>query len=380
MFQELLTSFGAIEEPRQVGKVDHLLIDVLAITVCAVLAHAETFEDIALYGKHKKKWLRQFLELPNGIPSHDTFRRVFLLVEAERFEACFVAWTRAVFKPPENGTPRQIAVDGKVMRRSFDRRKGNSPLHVVSAFATQSGLTLAQRVIAEKSGEAEALLPLLEGLDLTGALISLDALYAQKSLVAKVVEQGADYLIALKKNNKSDHARVVEHFANTTFGKIPDGPAVFDAFEETHGRLTRRRAFVSSDHELIASLHEWRNVRQVIAVENITSNTNAHGGGRGETKSDIRYFLTSSSVDGLTLAAAVRNHWAIENSLHWVLDVGFREDESRLRDRNAAANLAVIRKIAINLVKADKTQKGSIKGRRKAAGWDNDYMQKIIGF
>ena len=214
MFQELLTSFGAIEEPRQVGKVDHLLIDVLAITVCAVLAHAETFEDIALYGKHKEKWLRQFLELPNGIPSHDTFRRVFMLVEAERFEACFVAWTRAVFTPTENSSPRQIAVDGKVMRRSFDRRKGNSPLHVVSAFATQSGLTLAQRVIAEKSGEAEALLPLLEGLDLTGALISLDALYAQKSLVAKVVEQGADYLIALKKNNKNDHARVVERGFN----------------------------------------------------------------------------------------------------------------------------------------------------------------------
>jgi predicted transposase YbfD/YdcC len=310
MFQELLTSFDGIEEPRQVGKVDHLLIDVLAITVCAVLAHAETFEDIALYGKHKEKWLRRFLELPNGIPSHDTFRRVFMLVEAERFEASFLAWTRAVFKPPENGSPRQIAVDGKVMRRSFDRRKGNSPLHVVSAFATQSGLTLAQRVVAEKSGEVEALLPLLEGLDLTGALISLDALYAQKTLMTKIRDQGADYLIALKKNNKKDHARVVEHFADTTFGKTPDNPAVFDAFEETHGRLTRRRAFVSSDPELVAALQEWRNVRQVIAVENITSDTNAHGGGRGETKSDIRYFLTSSSADGLTLAAAVRNHWA----------------------------------------------------------------------
>ena len=179
MFQELLTSFGAIEEPRQACKVDHLLIDVLAITVCAVLAHAETFEDITLYGKHKEKWLRRFLELPNGIPSHDTFRRVFMLVEAEHFEACFLAWTRAVFMPPEKDTPRQIAVDGKAIRRSFDRRKGNSALHVVSAFATQSGLTLAQRVVAEKSGEAEALLPLLEGLDLTGALISLDALRSE---------------------------------------------------------------------------------------------------------------------------------------------------------------------------------------------------------
>lgn len=380
MFQELLTCFGSIEEPRQTGKVEHELIDVLAITVCAVLAHAETFEDIALYGTHKEKWLRQFLQLPNGVPSHDTFRRVFMLINAERFERCFLAWTRAAFTLPEKDVLHQIAVDGKTMRRSFDRRKGTSPLHVVSAFATQTGLTLAQRVIAEKSGEADALLPLLEGLDLSGALISLDALYARKPLANSIVDQGADYLIALKRNNKKDHTCVVEYFAKTAFGKIPDTPAVFDAFEETHGRLTRRRAFVTDDPELIAGLEEWRDVRQVIAVETISSNTNAHGGGRGKTKCDIRYFLTSSVADGPALASAVRDHWAIENSLHWVLDVGFREDDSRLRDRNAAANLAIIRKIAINLIKTDKSQKGSIKGRRKAAGWDNDYMQKIIGF
>ena len=380
MFDKLLTCFGTIEEPRQEGKVDHLLIDILAITVCAVLAHAETFEDIELYGKHKKKWLQQFLKLPNGIPSHDTFRRVFMLINAERFEACFLAWTRAVFSPGEKETLRQIAVDGKTVRRSFDRRKGMSPLHVVSAFATQSGLTLAQRVVAEKSGEAEALLPLLQGLDLAGALISLDALYARKALASSIVEQGADYLIALKRNNKTDHARVVAYFSGTTFGKIPDTPAVYDAFDETHGRLVRRRAFVSNDPDLIIALQKWPRLRQVIAVETITSVTNAHGGGRGKTSSDIRYFLTSSEADGLALASAVRDHWAIENSLHWVLDVGFREDDSRLRDRNAAANLSVIRKIAINLVKADKSIKGSIKGRRKAAGWNNDYMQKIVGF
>lgn len=380
MFQELLTCFGAIEEPRQSGKVEHRLIDVLAITVCAVLAHAETFEDIELYGKHKETWLRRFLDLPNGIPSHDTFRRVFMLIDARRFEACFLAWTRAVFSPPEAEAPHQIAVDGKTMRRSFDRRKGASPLHVVSAFATQSGLTLAQRVVAEKSGEAEVLLALLEGLDLAGALISLDALYARKSLADSIVEQGADYLMALKRNNKTDYAHVEAHFAETTFGKVPDRPAVFDAFDETHGRLTRRRAFVSDDPGLIAALRDWRDLRQVIAVETITSITNAHGGGRRETRCDIRYFLTSSAAGGPVLAAAVRDHWAIENSLHWVLDVGFREDDSRLRDRNAAANLAVIRKIAVNLVKAERSPKGSIKGRRKAAGWDNDYMQKLIGF
>lgn len=218
MFQELLTCLGSIEEPCQLGKVEHRLIDVLAITVYAALAHAETFEDIELYGKHKEAWLRRVLDLPNGIPSHDTFRRVFMLIKPERFEACFVAWTRAVFSPPQTEGPRQIAVDGKTMRRSFDRRKGLSALHVVSAFATQSGLTLSQRLVADKSGEAEALLPLLEGLNLAGALILLDALYARKSLTDSLVEQGAYYLVALKKNNRTDHARVEAHFAETTFG------------------------------------------------------------------------------------------------------------------------------------------------------------------
>ena len=379
MFRELLTCFGDIEEPRQAWKVEHRLEDVLAITVCAVLTHAESFEDIELYGQLKEKWLRQFLELPNGIPSHDTFRRVFMLINAEAFERCFLAWTRAVFSPANQGKTRQIAVDGKAMRRSFDRRKGTSPLHVVSAFATLEGLTLAQRVVAEKSGEVDAFLHMLEGLDLTGALISLDALHARKSLAKEINERGADYLMALKKNNKNDHTRVAEHFAQTTFGRIPKHPAVFDAFDETHGRLVRRRAFVSDDPGLIGALDGWAGLTKVIAVETIRSVNHVHGGRRGEVSNDIRYFLTSAALDGPALAAAVRNHWAIENSLHWVLDIGFREDECRVRNRNAAANLSVIRKIAINLVKGDKSQKGSIKGRRKAAGWDNDYMQKIIG-
>jgi len=379
MFKELLTCFGSIKEPRQAGKVEHRLADVLAITVCAVLTHAESFEDIELYAHHKEKWLRQFLALPNGIPSHDTFRRVFMLIDADQFERCFLAWTRAVFSPVDGEGLRQIAVDGKAMRRSFDRRKGTSPLHVVSAFATQEGLTLAQKVVAKKSGEVEAFLQMLEGLNLTGALISLDALYAQKALAQEITGRGADYLIALKKNNKKDYELAEEHFAQTTFGRIPQTPAVFDAFDDTHGRLVRRRAFVTDDPGLIRALDGWSGLTKVIAVETITSVNHVHGGGRGEVSSDIRYFLTSAAVDGAALAAAVRNHWAIENSLHWVLDIGFREDECRVRNRNAAANLSVIRKIAINLVKADKSQKGSIKGRRKAAGWDNDYMQKIIG-
>ena len=257
MFRELLTCFGAMEEPRQAGKVEHGLVDVLAITVCAVLAHAESFEDIDLYGQYKEKWLRQFLDLPNGIPSHDTFRWVFILVNAEQFKMCFLAWTRAVFSPVKDGKRRRIAVDGKAMHRSFDRRKGSSPLYVVSTFATQSGLTLTQRVVAETSGEAEVLLPLLKGLDLAGALISLDALYARKTIAGEIVDQGADYLTGLKGNNRKGHARVVEFFSEHAFTRTGTMKAAFDAFDETHGRRVRRRAFVTDDPALIGALNGW---------------------------------------------------------------------------------------------------------------------------
>lgn len=378
MFRELLSCFGTIEEPRQCGKVVHRLIDILAITVCAVLTHAETFEDIALYGRHKEEWLRKFLELPFGIPSHDTFRRVFMLIDANAFEDCFLLWTRAVFTPSDDQHLHHIAVDGKTMRRSFDRSNGKSPLHVVSAFATQSGLTLAQRVVTEKTSETEALLPLLEGLELAGALISLDALYAKKTVAKDIVERGADYLLALKRNNKKDHAHVVEFFRQHAFDRGATMQAVFDAFDDTHGRLVRRRVFITSDSELTKKITGWAHLAQIIAVETVYSVNHTHGGERGKTTADIRYFLTSSTESGKVLAAAVRDHWSIENSLHWVLDIGFREDECRIRHRNAAANIAVIRKIAINLVKADTSTKGSIKGKRKAAGWNNQYMQHLI--
>lgn len=379
MFRELLSCFDTIDDPRQRNKTEHKLVDILAITVCAVLTHAESFEDIALYGRLKEKWLRQFLELPGGLPSHDTIRRVFMLIDARQFEACFLAWTRQVF--PQNQDTEginQIAVDGKTLRRSFDRRQGLSPLHVVSAFATRSGLTLAQKVVGDKKGEAELLPALLEGLELTGALISLDALYARKDIAATIVERRADYLIALKGNQKKDYIAVSQYFDTAAFSKGMLLRPIFDAFDDRHGRLTRRRAFVTTEPKLLNSLGGWTGLTQIIAVETITCQNHVHGGERGKITSDIRYFLTSAVMSGQALAAAVRNHWSIENSLHWVLDIGFREDECRVRDRNAASNLSAIRKIAINLVKADSSVKGSIKGKRKAAGWDNDFMQKII--
>ncbi|WP_093191553.1 ISAs1 family transposase [Pseudovibrio sp. Tun.PSC04-5.I4] len=374
----LLESFGQINDPRQGCKTEHLLGDILAISVCAVLAGAESYEDIADYGHCKHDWLCQFLTLPNGIPSHDTFRRVFMLIDANQFEACFLHWTRTAFTRTTNdGEPDHIAIDGKTMRRSFNRRTGQSPLHVVSAFSTGSGVTLAQRVVSEKAGETTVLPDLLAGLELTGSLISLDALHCYKAISQTIVNCGADYLIALKGNQKKAHHEVKGYFKRNAFDMSGQLRPVADTIDNNHGRVTRRRAFVCEDISKLQTLQDWPKLAQVLAVETISSLNHVHGGGPSKVTADIRYFLTSAEASPVVIAAAIRNHWAIE-SLHWVLDVGFREDDSRIRDRNAAANLSVLRKISINLVKADTTRKGSIKRHRKTAGWNNDYMQKII--
>src|ERR671927_215250 len=205
MLQALIAELASIEDPRCAWKVEHRLLDILVIAVCAVLGEAESFEDIARYGRCKREWLGGFLELPNGIPSHDTFRRVLMLVDPDAFERSFLAWVRAVFRPEESG-PRQVAIDGKTVRRSFDRTKGRSPLHLVSTYATEGGIALAQRAAEGKGGEPAVLPDLLDGLDLRGCLVSLDALACQPAIAERVVARGGDYLLALKGNRKKAHA------------------------------------------------------------------------------------------------------------------------------------------------------------------------------
>src|SRR5919206_976118 len=216
MLQALIAELAPIEDPRCAWKVEHRLIDILVIAVCAVLGEAETFEDIALYGRCKEAWLRGFLALPNGVPSHDTFRRVFMLIDPEAFERSFLAWVRAVFRPEEDA-PRQVAIDGKTVRRSFDRKKGRSPLHLVSAYATEGGLVLAQRAAEDKGGELAVVPELLDGLDLEGCLVSLDALACQPAIAGRIVGRGGDYLLALKGNRKKAHAEVKAWFAANAF-------------------------------------------------------------------------------------------------------------------------------------------------------------------
>jgi predicted transposase YbfD/YdcC len=372
MLEALVAQFASIEDPRCEWRVEHRLIDILVIAVCAVITEAESFEDIALYGRCKHAWLKRFLVLPNGIPSHDTFRRVFMLLDPEAFERSFLGWVRAVFRPGEMA-PRQIAIDGKTVRRSFDRKHGRSPLHLVSAYATGHGLVLAQRATESKGGELAVLPELLDSLDLRGCLVSLDALACRPGIAERIVGRGGDYLLALKGNQRKVHAEVRDWFAANAFAPGAPLRPCFDAFDESHGRLVRRRVFACPDVGAFAALEDWPGLATVLAVETIRGVN-----GTGKVTAEVRHFISSAKLPPEALAAAIRNHWRIENGLHWVLDVGFREDASRVRERDAARNLALLRRIALNLARADTSLKASLKGKRKYAGWDDTFMAALI--
>jgi len=361
----------AVEDPRCSGKVEHRLVEVLVVAVCAVIACAESWDDIALYGRNKLAWLRTFLDLSNGIPSHDTFRRVFMLIDPDAFEAGFTAWVGSLADRFEREV---VAIDGKTIRRSFDHGREQSALHVVSAWASEQGLVLGQRCVDGKSNEITAVPELLDQLALHNSIVTLDAMGCQTAIAEKILARGGDYLLTLKGNHPLAHAAVVEHFDQRCFRRGATSRADCDAFDGTHGRLVRRRVFASTDAAALKALSGWPGLRTVLAVESIRSVNSAPT----KVESEVRYFLSSCPDSPAVLGQAVRSHWAIENTLHWVLDVTFREDDSRVRDRTAARNLALLRKIALNIVGRDKTTKASVRARRKKAAWNDAYMLKLL--
>lgn len=367
--KKLVEHFGGLEDPRCTGKIEHLLIDILVIAVCAVIAGAESGVDMELYGEQKADWLATFLALPNGIPAHDTFRRVFMLIDPKDFESRFPAWTQAF----ATSTDREvIAIDGKTVRGSFDRGREQGPLHIVSAWASERGLVLGQRQVDAKSNEITAIPELLDTLELKRSIVTLDARGCQRAIAHKILERGADYLVTLKANQGKLFAAVQRHCADTCFVLGACNRPACDSFEEKHGRLVRRRVFACPDAALLEPLRDWPGLKTVVAVESIRSVN-----GSQKTETEIRYFLSSCSDSPDVLAKAVRQHWAIENSLHWALDVTFREDDCRVRDRISVRNLALLRKIAINLVRRHHRSKSSLRGRRKSAGWNNDYIHQV---
>jgi predicted transposase YbfD/YdcC len=368
--RNLVEEFSALKDPRCGGKVEHRLIDILVIAVCAVIAGAESWEDIALYGRSKIAWLGTFLALPHGIPAHDTFRRVFMLIDTGRFETCFEAWAGSLAAPLDQEV---VAIDGKTIRGSCTRGRAQRPLHVVSAWACDRGLVLGQRRVGDKSNEITAIPELLDVLDLKGTIVTLDAMGCQRAIASKILERGADYLVALKANQGKKFTAVQELCATTCFGRAPLHRPVHDEFDDGHGRLVRRRVFVCPGAAALEPLRDWPGLQTVLAVETIR-----HVNGSGKTETAIRYFLSSSAGHPEILAQATRRHWQIENNLHWVLDVTFQEDHCRIRDRTAVQNFSLLRKIAINLVRRHQTSKASLKGRRLMAAWDNRYMEQVL--
>jgi predicted transposase YbfD/YdcC len=363
-------------------------VDVLGIALCAVLSGAESFVDMEDYGVAKESWLcdRLGLELPHGIPSHDTFQRVFARLNAPAFEACFVRWTQQLHQRSGGDL---LAIDGKTMRGSFDTASGQGALHLVSVWASQARLVLAQRKVEAKSNEMTAVPLLLEMLDLQGSVVTTDALNTQKNIAMAIREGGGDYVLALKENHRHLFEDVRDFFGWSQKQRQKSNPtnaaSVWDATWENsewgHGRREVRRGFVlgTSPEEWPKALCAWKGLQCVVMVERERTVLPPRGAGAVLSSTCSHHFFLSSlePSDG-RIEQAIRAHWGIENSVHWVLDVAFDEDGCRIRRDHAPQNLATLRKIALNLLRQDQKAKCGVKARRKMAGWDNDYLLRIL--
>lgn len=359
--------FDAIEDPRRDRGKLHKLNDILIIAICATIGGAEGWDDIAAFGRAKQDWFEQRLDLEHGIPSADTFRRVIALIKPRHFAQCFLCWVNAVVQ--DLGGDR-IAIDGKTLKGSYDHPK--AAIHMVSAWANEHRLVLAQEKVDQKTNEITAIPALLEVLDLEGCIVTLDAMGTQREIAQQIHDQGADYVLALKANHGILHAEVVEYFedAKARYFKGIDHDYA-ETLDLGHARRERRRCLVSGDVTWLRDYAKWAGFRSLILVESERATY---------TKETVqqRYFISSLAPDAAKILAAVRGHWGIENQLHWVLDVSFSEDACRIRRNNGAENFSVLRRIALNVLRQDTESKLSLKAKRKTAGWNNDYLARIL--
>ena len=382
----LFEIFQDVPDPRTPHPwLKHSLMDVLCIGLCAVVSGGEGFVDMEDYGVAKEAWLRERLglELANGVPSHDTFNRLFSALDPHAFERCFMAWTQQLHQETQGEV---LAIDGPSLRRSFDTATGQGALHLVSVWASQARLVLAQQAVEKKSNEMKAVPLLLEMLDLKGCVVTTDALNTQKNIAQQVHEGGGDYVLALKENHRHLYEDVRDYFAWCQ--KQPGGLRRLcddEAWSQEwgHGRREVRRAFclATTLGEWPLALRQWAGLRCVEMVERERTVLPPEGvpSGASLTPTVTRHFyLSSLEPEAVRLLHAIRAHWGIENSLHWVLDVAFGEDECRIRRDHAPQNLATLRKLALNLLRQDKKAKSGLKARRKAAGWNNDYLLQIL--
>lgn len=365
----LKTHFSAVHDPRARHSIDHRLVDIMVLTICAVICGADSWVEVENYGIAKQAWLSTFLELPHGIPSHDTIERLFARLRPAELQQCFVDWVQAVF---EISGGQLIAIDGKTLRSSYDKGGKRGMLHMVSAWATQNHLVLGQRKVSDKSNEITAIPELLKVLELDGAVVSIDAMGCQTEIAAQIIKQNGDYVLALKGNQGELHEDVVQLFEQAhrqSFSGIEHD--YHETQEQGHGGLETRRYWVMGNTDYLIGAQKWAKLTSIGCV---TSQRYVDDVLVCET----RYYLLSLPLDAARFAAAVRGHWGIENRLHWILDVAFREDHSRARTGHSGENLAVIRHIALNLLAQDSSAKGGTHAKRLKAGWDDQYLLKVI--
>jgi predicted transposase YbfD/YdcC len=361
--------FKNLKDPRRKHMRLHKLIDILFIAISAVLAGADSFTDIEDYGNCKLDWFKKYLSLPHGIPSHDTFGRVFSLLEPEVLKACFRNWIEALVTKIAG---QVIAIDGKTVRRSFDSANEKSAIHVVSAWAAENNIVLGQIKVDEKSNEITAIPELLKILDIEGAVITCDALGTQKNIAEVIIDRGANYVLALKDNHKTLAEDVKLIFEEPDkMAKLNIACDYAKTIDKDHGRIEIRECYTTSDIDWLSGKEEWKALQSIIMIR--SSRTLAN-----ETSVENRFYISSLKADAHTLARVIREHWRIENSLHWVLDIAFREDECRIRKDHAPENFNTLRHLAVNLLKQDKSVKVGINAKRKMAGWDNNYLIKIL--
>ena len=361
--------FETVEDPRIERSKAHLLIDILTIAILAVICGADGWVGIETYGKAKYQWLKRFLALPNGIPSHDTFARVFARLNPEQLQESFLSWVRAVSRVSEGEV---IAIDGKTVRRSYDQGKNQGAIHMVSAWASQNRLVLGQRKVDDKSNEITAIPELLKVLDINGCIVTIDAMGTQKALAKQIMAQGGDYVLALKGNQGNLFDDVQPIFEQA---KAQDFQGIEHDFYQTidagHGRIEKRRCWSLGQVEYLIDAEQWSQFTSIAMVESVRQCD-------GQTSRELRYYISSLSPDAQQLAESIRSHWGIENPLHWVLDVAFREDECRIRTGNAPENFALLRHLALSTLNQEKTAKLGIHNKRRRAGWDNDYLLQVL--